>query len=175
MQLTYSLVNFNDNDAKTRNMKTAEKIIVAGIIGTTFMTLYSYWKSKQEKQEYVEPVMINKLIDKSDNLPQVDDNDTHPAGWGLHYLTGIAFVSAYWLIWHKALRKPTTSKILIIGIASGSIGIAVWKLLFTQHDNPPHNYRYGYYRQLLIAHIVFSAFALAGYKALGYINNKELN
>lgn len=155
-------------------MKTAEKIIIAGVVGTTFMTLYSYLKSKQEKQEYVEPVMINKLIDKSENLPDVKNNDTHPVGWGLHYLTGIAFVSAYWLIWHKALRKPTTLKIVVTGTASGLVGIAVWKLLFTQHDNPPHNYRYGYYRQLLIAHIVFSAFALASYKGLEYIDNKDL-
>lgn len=154
-------------------MKTAEKIIIAGIVGTTFMTLYSYWKSRQEKQEYVEPVMINKLIDKSDNLPDINDNDTHAAGWGLHYLTGIAFVSAYWLIWHKALLKPTISRILIIGTASGLTGIAVWKLLFKQHDNPPHNYRYGYYRQLLIAHILFSGFALASYKGLEYIDNKD--
>ena len=154
-------------------MKTIEKIIVAGIVGTSFMTLYSYWKSRQEKQEYVEPVMLNKLVDNSQNLPDVKDNDTHPAGWGLHYLAGIAFVSAYWLLWHKALRKPRTSKILVIGAASGLIGIIVWKLLFTQHNNPPHNYRYGYYRQLLIAHIVFSASALLSYKAMQYIEHKK--
>lgn len=155
-------------------MKTAEKIIVAGIVGTTFMTLYSYWKSRQERQQYVEPIMINKLIDKSANLPEIQNEDSHPAGWGLHYLAGIAFVSAYWLIWNKALSKPTTVKILVIGLISGGIGIAVWKLLFVQHDNPPHNYRQGYYRQLLVAHILFSAFALVSYKGLEYIDNKNI-
>lgn len=154
-------------------MKTAKKIVIAGIVGTTFMTLYSYWKSKQEKQEYVEPVMINKLIDNSENMPSVRNEDSHPVGWGLHYLTGIAFVSAYWLIWHKALKKPTANKIIVIGSLSGIIGIVVWKLLFVQHNNPPHNYRHGYYRQLLIAHIVFTGFALLSYNTMNYIENKE--
>ena len=53
-------------------MKTeTKKIIGTGIVGTVFMTLYSYMKSKQEKQEYVEPVMINKLIDNSKNMPEI--------------------------------------------------------------------------------------------------------
>lgn len=154
-------------------MKTAEKIIIAGIVGTTFMTLYSYWKSRQEKQDYVEPVMINKLIDKSDTMPEIEDQDVHPAGWGLHYLAGIAFVAAYWLIWRKALNRPTLTKTISIGALSGIAGIAVWKLLFAQHDNPPYNYRYGYYRQLLIAHIVFSAFALLSYRSMLLIEQKN--
>lgn len=155
-------------------MKNAEKIIIAGLVGTTFMTLYSYWMSKKEKQEYVEPVMLNKLLARSDKLPEIDNEESNPAGWGLHYLAGIAFVTSYWLIWNRALKNPTPGNILLIGVSSGISGIAVWKLLFAQHDNPPHNYRYGYYRQLLIAHIVFAAFALASYKGMEYFENKKL-
>ncbi|MFP5438994.1 MAG: hypothetical protein ACLGH8_14530 [Bacteroidia bacterium] len=147
-------------------MKTTEKLIIAGVVGTTFMTLYSYLKAKKEKQEYVEPVMINKLVDNSKNLPEVEDNDTHPVGWGLHYATGIGFMGAYYLLWKKALVKPTPVRITVTGIASGVVGIAVWKLLFSQHKNPPHNYRYGYYKQLLTAHIVFSTAGLLTYKTL---------
>jgi hypothetical protein len=147
-------------------MKTIEKIIIAGIAGTTFMTLYSYLKAKKEKQEYVEPVMINKLVDNSQNLPEVQDNNTHPAGWGLHYATGIAFMGAYYLLWKKVLVKPTPARIMITGICSGAVGIVVWKLLFSQHKNPPHNYRYGYYKQLMIAHLIFSITGLLTYKAL---------
>jgi hypothetical protein len=145
-------------------MKTAEKIIIAGIVGTTFMTLYSYLKAKKENQEYVEPIMINKLIDNSKNLPSIRDEDIHPAGWVLHYLTGVSFVTLYWLLWKKCLKKPTIAKIIIVGSVSGLAGIMVWKALFTQHNRPPHNYRHGYYRQLFIAHIVFSYFALTTYK-----------
>ncbi|KOS05442.1 hypothetical protein AM493_04915 [Flavobacterium akiainvivens] len=149
-----------------KNMKAIDKIIIAGIVGTSFMTLYSYLRSKKEDEEYVEPVMINKLIDNSENLPSISNEDAHPAGWGLHYATGIGFMAVYWLIWKKALARPTRNKILLLGILSGLVGIAVWKMLFSQHDRPPHNYRYGYYRQLLIAHIVFTLFSVTTYKLL---------
>jgi H+/Cl- antiporter ClcA len=147
-------------------MKTAEKIIIAGIVGTTFMTLYSYLKAKKENQEYVEPVMINKLIDNSKNLPSMQDEDIHPAGWGLHYAAGVSFVGLYWLLWKKVLTKPTVPKILIVGALSGLVGILVWKMLFRQHKRPPYNYRHGYYRQLFTAHIIFSLFALVTYRTL---------
>ena len=148
-------------------MKTLEKIVVAGIVGTTFMTLYSYLKAKKENQEYVEPVMINKLIDNSDNLPEIDDNNSNASGYVLHYATGIGFMAAYYLLWEKALVKPKLSKILVIGALSGAAGIAVWKFMFAQHDNAPRNYRHGYYRQLFTAHVIFTLFAIPTYKLLG--------
>jgi hypothetical protein len=147
-------------------MKTTEKVIIAGLVGTSFMTLYSYLKAKREKQEYVEPVLLNKLVDNAQNLPEVDDNDTHPIGWGLHYATGIAFMGAYYVLWKTVLLRPTPARIIIVGTVSGAVGITVWKLMFSQHKNPPKNYRYGYYRQLLIAHIIFSLAGIVTYKAL---------
>ncbi|MGQ2985007.1 hypothetical protein [Flavobacterium sp.] len=145
-------------------MKPLEKIIIAGIAGTTLMTLYSYWKSKKEGEEYVEPIMINKLINNSDSLPEIRNKELHPAGWGLHYLTGIAFVAAYWLLWRKALKDPGVARLLVIGALSGMAGIAAWKIFFAAHDNPPHNYRHGYYRQLFTAHIIFTITAILVYK-----------
>ena len=147
----------------------ASKIILAGIVGTTFMTLYSYYISKKERQQYVEPVLLNKLIDSSENLPDIKDEETHPAGWLAHYGIGIAFVIAYYLLWKRALKSPGPLKALIIGAASGAVGIGSWKIMFAANDNPPGNNRYGYYRQLFYAHLVFTALALAGYKVPEYI------
>lgn len=144
-------------------MKTS-KILLAGVVGTTFMTLYSYLVSKKEKQQYVEPVLLNKLINSSEALPEIRDTKTHPAGWLAHYGVGILFVIAYWILWRRALHSPGFVKALFIGSASGVIAIAAWKIMFAANSNPPRNYRYGYFRQLFIAHIIFSAFALASYK-----------
>lgn len=144
-------------------MKTAYKIILAGVAGTTFMTLYSYYRANKEKQQYREPVLLNKLINRSHVLPnKIDDN--HPAGWVTHYAIGILFVAAYYLFWKRALHYPTALKIAVIGGTSGIIAIGSWKLMFTVNPNPPQNNRYGYYRQLFVAHIIFSASALILYK-----------
>ncbi|MFL9836673.1 hypothetical protein ABS768_04135 [Flavobacterium sp. ST-75] len=147
-------------------MKAVGKIIIAGIAGTTLMTLYSYYRAKKEHQEYIEPVVMNKLIDNSQALPEIDNTYTHPAGWALHYAAGIFFIGGYYLLWQNTLNRPTTHKILFMGSFSGLIGILIWKTLFSSHDNPPYNNRMGYYRQLLIAHIVFTVTGVSTYKLL---------
>jgi len=147
-------------------MNTAGKILVAGIIGTTFMTMFSYLIADKEDEQYREPELLNSLIDRSKYLPAISNKKTHPAGWCAHYLVGILFMISYRILWYNALRRPSIVKSIIIGAASGGIGILSWKIFFSQHDNPPHNYRYGYYRQLFFAHIVFSSFAIMSYKQL---------
>lgn len=145
-------------------MNTGGKIMVAGILGTTLMTMYSYLISKKEKEQYREPELLNALIDRSKYLPSIANKKTHPAGWSAHYAIGILFVLSYKMLWEKSLEKPTIGKIIMIGAASGAIGILSWKIFFSEHDNPPSNYRHGYYRQLFFAHIIFSAAAILSYK-----------
>jgi len=148
-------------------MKTAQKIIIAGIIGTSFMTLYSYYRSNKEKQQYREPVLLNKLINRSRTLPvKLEENSA--VGWATHYSIGVMFVLAYYLLCRRALQHPTPSKALLIGSGSGIVAIASWKIMFIMNPNPPDNHRYGYYRQLFVAHVVFAAFALAGYRFTGF-------
>lgn len=139
---------------------------MAGVIGTTLMTMYSYFISKKDKQQYREPELLNALIDRSKYLPQISDKTTHPAGWGAHYTIGILFVLSYKMLWEKSLEKPTLAKTLIIGAASGLVGILSWKIFFLEHDNPPSNYRQGYYRQLFFAHIIFGISAVETYKLI---------
>jgi hypothetical protein len=147
-------------------MNTAGKIIVAGLIGTTFMTIYSYLISKKEKEQYREPELLNALIDRSKYLPSIPNKKVHLAGWATHYAIGILFVLFYRLLWKKSLEEPTIAKIFVIGAASGAIGILSWKFFFSEHDNPPSNNRRGYYRQLFYAHLIFVAAAVLSYKGV---------
>lgn len=147
------------------------KIIIGGIAGTAAMTLYSYIISKREKQQFTEPVLINKLINGSENLPEIHNTKQHPAGWVIHFATGIAFVIAYWFLWRRALKSPGIVRGLVIGSTSGILAIGAWKVMFAVNDNPPQNNRYGFYRQLFYAHLLFSIFALFGYKLPDYLNH----
>lgn len=153
------------------------KVLLASLIGTSFMTLYSYYVSKKEKQEFTEPILLNKLIDRSENLPEIEDDekDTHPAGWLLHYGSGVLFVLCYYFLYKRALKSPSIIKGLLAGAASGLLGIAVWQIMFSSNTNPPKNNRYRYYRQLFIAHIIFSTLAIYGYKLPEYIKGKKLS
>jgi len=144
-------------------MKPIYKIIAASIIGTSFMTLYSYHRSRKENQQYREPVLLNKLINRSEVLP-IKVGDNHPAGWIGHYAVGMLFVVTYYALWKKALHSPGPVRTLTVGTLSGVVAIGAWKTMFSVNDNPPENDRQGYYRQLFVAHLIFSLFALAAYK-----------
>lgn len=152
----------------------ASKVIAAAIAGTTFMTLYSYYMAKKEKQKFVEPELLNELIDRSENLPDIQNKKEHPAGWVIHYALGAAFVVAYWLLWRRSLNSPGIAKGLLIGAGSGFVGILSWKIMFAISNNPPHNNRYKYYRQLFFAHLIFSTLALYGYKLPDYVKRATL-
>lgn len=158
---------------KLIDMRTLEKIIIAGVVGTSLMTLYSYLISERENEQFREPELLNSLIDRSKILPKIQDKRIHPAGWSAHYSIGILFVSSYYFLWKKMLCKPTVAKTLITGSVSGLIGIASWKFFFSQHDNPPSNDRAGYYKQLFVAHIIFTVTAVLTYKNLGQCKKNE--
>ena len=145
-------------------MKPIYKIFSAAFVGTTFMTLYSYYRAGKENQQYREPVLLNKLLNRSNALP-VKVGDNHPAGWVGHYAVGVLFVIAYYALWKRALHSPGPVRTATIGTMSGLLAIGAWKTMFAANDNPPANDRSGYYRQLFVAHLIFSAFALAAYKA----------
>jgi hypothetical protein len=150
-------------------MNAAGRILLATAIGTSFITLYSYWKSKKEKEEFTEPILLNELSDRSPELPSIDDTEDHPAGWTTHYAVGLVFVICYYALWKRSLTHPTLLKGLLLGSGSGIIAIAAWKIMFAANPNPPKNDREGYYRQLFIAHLIFSTTALYGYKLPDYI------
>lgn len=156
-------------------VKTIGKIILSGVVGTIFMTLYIRKKSKDEHQQFIQPILLNKLIDKSKNLPDIQNIENNPTGWMLHYGAGISFVTAYRILAKNVLFKPTITKILLTGTVSGLIGIIIWKTMFKEHHRPPQNNRFNYYRELLLAHIVFSAFAILIYKSLEEIDGKSCN
>jgi len=145
------------------------KFIAAAVIGTSCMTLYSYIIAKKEKQKFLEPQLLNELMDESDNLPDTDEPKTHPAGWAAHYGVGLLFIAAYYILWKRSLHAPGIAKGLAIGAASGVLAIISWEIMFKASNNPPQNDRYGYYKQLFVAHLIFSVAALYGYKLPDYI------
>lgn len=139
------------------------RIVLAGAIGTTFMTLYSYAAANKEQRQYREPELLNKLVDKAPvDLPKVKKNNV--MGWLVHYGIGLTFSTVYDIIWRKTSVLPTTKSSLIMGAISGAIGILGWKAFFSAHPNPPKTHFKGFYAQLMVAHIIFGLFAKLGYK-----------
>lgn len=144
------------------------RIALAGAIGTTFMTLYSYGVANKKQRQYREPELLNKIIDKAPTgLPKIMRNNA--VGWLIHYTIGFSFSLIYDYIWRKTVVSPNTKNSLIMGALSGVVGILGWKTFFSVHPNPPKTHYEGFYRQLMVAHIIFGLFAKIGCKLPGRV------
>jgi hypothetical protein len=53
---------------------------------------------------------------------------------------------------------------LFLGGMNGIIAVAVWGTVFKIHPRPPHINYSKYYNHLLLAHLVFGAFTVLGYR-----------
>ena len=137
-----------------------EKILRAGVFGTSAMTLFSYLVSESEGKNFKEPEVLSELMTRL--FPKAEKSLTLPAGWALHYAMGFTFSAAYRFLWKNSGLKPTVKTGLIFGALSGLIGVSVWKTVFKFHPNPPKIHIKDYYRHLIMAHLIFGAFAALG-------------
>ncbi len=136
-------------------------ILLSAFIGTTLMTIFSYFLSYIFKNQFKEPVLLQKLLENSDWVGEGSLNII--AGWLLHYGAGIGFVIIYYLLWNFAGVQPSFFTGGLLGLASGFLGVGVWWMIFKIHRNPPAINLSAYFLHLVVVHIVFGIGATAGY------------
>ena len=144
-------------------MKTG-KIISSAIAGTSAMTLFSYLVSKSENKNFREPEVMAQLIERfpkscSKKLALI-------AAWNIHYAIGLSFVVLYNEIWKKEKIKPSFTSGVVLGAASGLVGIVGWKSAFEAHPNPPAKNLKPFLGHLLAAHMVFGIVSALTYKLI---------
>jgi hypothetical protein len=139
--------------------KTINKILTSAIAGTTAMTLFSYIVSDSKKENFREPEVLAKMIKKL--VPQTEKETAQLEGWLTHYGIGLLFCLMYVYLWKNRIY-PTLKSGLLLGAASGGLGIAAWHLTFKAHPNPPFKNLKKYYGHLFLAHLIFGAFAVTG-------------
>lgn len=141
-----------------------KKIIAATVVGTTFMTLFSYVMSKNQKRNYTEPDVLSQII--AENNSSLSKEETKPIGWAAHYGLGLGFTGVYSQIWEHTPIKPSLASGGALGAVSGLIGIMGWTQLFHLHHHTSEKYRKQYYAQLMAAHIIFGMGTAIGYKMI---------
>ncbi|MCG9790875.1 hypothetical protein [Flavobacterium algicola] len=136
-------------------MKIAIEIIIASIVATSTMTLFSYMISVLTGKLFKEPVLLQFifLVFGLQFTPKIKVI----ASWLLHYAIGLFFVLGYylpvWLEWDW--YNITLTSGLIFGVIIGTVGMLGWKIMFTLSKEKPPTDLEGYYLQLFIAHVIF--------------------
>jgi hypothetical protein len=133
------------------------QLLVVSIAATSSMTLFSYAVSASFRELYKEPVLLNLVMNKINSDSSIES--TSPSGWLLHYIIGFLFVLAYHQIWVHDILPISALSALLLGAASGIIGILSWVILFKfSNHQPPIDFK-GYYVQLFVAHMIFAIVA----------------
>lgn len=138
------------------------KIIAGAIVGTSFMTAFSYYVSYKLERQFKEPKLLNKLLGRT-NLYGRHKRVPPVTGWLIHYSVGLFFIAVYHYFWKFTLVNPSLLSGALLGFANGFIGAAGWGVLFRIHNDPPSIDFSKYYMQLIIAHIIFGLTGAAGY------------
>ncbi|MEX0608852.1 MAG: hypothetical protein WD016_10890 [Balneolaceae bacterium] len=133
------------------------KILTGALVGTSVMTLFSYYLSNKTNKQFKEPVLLNKLIYHSTPIKNI------MPGWMIHYSVGFFFMLGFHFFWKFTPFNPTFLSSTFLGLMGGLLGIAGWHFIFRLHADPPIVDFPKYYLHLLAAHVVFGWGATAGY------------
>jgi hypothetical protein len=145
-------------------MNKVEKTLLTGIMGTNFMTLFSYLVTKLTEEEFTEPEHLSTMIHRL--LPGTPKKMNHMVGWTAHYGVGILYAAVFVELWEARKIKHTVKNAIIVGALGGALAVLIWKTTFKLHPLPPW-INYGkYYIQLVPAHVVFAIFATITYRII---------
>ncbi|HEX8270582.1 MAG TPA: hypothetical protein VF581_11880 [Flavobacterium sp.] len=138
------------------------RILLATLVATSLMTMFSYYLSEKFNALYKEPVLLKKIME----MTKLHFNSSVQTvlGWLIHYLVGLLFVIAYDRLWHTGYVDATWFSGILLGIASGIIGVVGWMFLFSIPNHAPRVKYREYYQQLFFAHIIFALAAVTIYK-----------
>ena len=139
------------------------RIILSSIVGTSFMTVYSYWKAKKQQEQFEEPLMLGKLLHRA-YPKKISYRSSKIQGWMLHYTIGGSFNICYDQLWRGTELKPGLKSGLFLGAISGLIGMAAWTTMLHMHRDPPHTHLRKHLQQLFTAHIIFGVTSAMAYR-----------
>lgn len=141
-----------------------KKVIAAALTSTSLMTLFSEAVSKVKGSNYNEAQILGELLNR---ITPLNKKQAQAAGWLGHYAVGVGFAAVYAAYLKENRRKPTLLNGAIYGALSGLAGAAIWHATFKAHPNPPGVDLKNYYKQLVLAHVVFGVAAAATLRKTG--------
>ncbi|MDT3402161.1 hypothetical protein [Mucilaginibacter terrae] len=141
-----------------------KQVIIAGVTGTTLMTLFSEALSRVKGHNYNEAEILSELLNR---VSPLNKQQSRVAGWIGHYGVGAMFATMYDVYLNKSNTKASIINGAIFGALSGLTGAAIWHTTFKAHPNPPGVDLKNYYKQLIVAHVIFGVAA-----AIIYPENK---
>jgi hypothetical protein len=134
-------------------------LIVCGVAGTAVMTLYLKLMGALLRQILNAARVLGTLVTFSttDSGHLSNKPVAVISGIVLHYMIGILFMIAYFLLWKSGIGRPDLITGLIFGFVSGLIAVTCWSATLYIHPKPPILNLKIYLTNVFAAHFIFVA------------------
>ena len=110
-------------------------VLLAGLVGTSLMTAFSYALSQKKKRNFKEPELLGLLLQKW--RPSLKKEAANIAGWELHYAMGEGWAIFYLLLLKILNKKPAFYTAFLFGCFGGVVAVLIWKASFKLNPDPP--------------------------------------
>mgnify|MGYP003575440096 CR=1 FL=1 len=133
-------------------------IVMAGIIGTAYMTLGMYLLAAITSEHFkVVKVLGTMLTFQTTHHNGLSDRKSAIwTGIVAHYLVGIGFSVLYAWLWKKDILGMDFLQATWLGLLNGIFGAIVWRIFFALHPRPPQLPLPQYLIAIALGHILFA-------------------
>lgn len=134
-------------------MKTGN-VLLAALVGTTSMTLFSYLVSRKKNRDFKEPKLLGKMVYRA--IPEIKKPQAKVVGWCLHCGTGLFFTIMYKVLLDHTKLKSNLPEAVLLGVANGILAVGIWGTVFILHPDPPEIDFKKFFGHLVLAHVFFA-------------------
>jgi uncharacterized membrane protein YagU involved in acid resistance len=133
-------------------------VMLSGIAGTAFMTLFMYLLGYITKRRLKVVKILGTMLTLYSNPDGKlsENNKAITIGLLTHYSIGIVFSICYLILWENGIGKPDITYGFIFGIINGILGIFIWRLFILIHPSPPRLPFKTYMSSLVLGHVVYA-------------------
>jgi len=128
--------------------------VIPGVASTSLMTAFSYIVGVLRRKNYSEPILLGRII--KSQLPRQAQQFSKPAGWLGHYTLGVTWYLVFITMLKLYPGRHVWYGIVLFGTSSGILAIFSWRYLFKAAGLGDKLNCRGFYRQLFVAHLIFT-------------------
>lgn len=139
------------------------KIIVAGIIGTAVMTLFTNVIAFLFKERCKVVRVLGTMLTFQTTPDKGLSNQLSALmiGTVAHYFVGIVFSFVYAWLWSQEIVDENFYEAGILGFVTGIFAMVVWRIFIALHSNAPYLPLVLYLSAILLGHVFFAIGVLA--------------
>jgi hypothetical protein len=133
-------------------------IVVAGIVGTAYMTLGMYLLAGITGDHFKVVKVLGTMLtfQTTDDSALSDRKSAIWTGIVTHYFVGISFSFLYAWLWKKDIIEMNFLHATWLGLLNGIIGAIVWRIFIGVHPRPPQLPISQYLIAIALGHVLFA-------------------